>query len=88
MSHAQIASNVPILERLLDDVMDCVDLGNPRSRAIAIEANQRYIEYLDELRDVILSTCLDESVTIKIDGKSIRFETVNKLANFLAETME
>jgi len=55
-----------------------------REIAIAIEANQAYIEYLDWLKDHIT---FDESVTIEIDKTQIKFQNMDELSDFLVERM-
>ncbi len=82
MSHAPQISN-PSLENLLNNVLKNTDIENPRSRAISIEAYQRYIEFLTEAADTPVS--FDTSVTIKVDGKTIRFPNEQSMADFLME---
>lgn len=82
MSHAPQISN-PSLENLLNNVLKNTDIENPRSRAISIEAYQRYIEFLTEAADTQVS--FDTSVTIKVDGKTIRFPNEQSMADFLME---
>lgn len=82
MSHAPQISN-PLLENLLNNVLKNTDIENPRSRAISIEAYQRYIEFLTEAADTPVS--FDTSVTIKVDGKTIRFPNEQSMADFLME---
>jgi hypothetical protein len=60
------------------------DIENPRSRAISIEAYQRYIEFLTEAADNT-PVSFDTSVTIKVDGKTIRFPNEQSMADFLME---
>lgn len=83
MSHAPQISN-PSLENLLNNVLKNTDIENPRSRAISIEAYQRYIEFLTEAADNT-PVSFDTSVTIKVDGKTIRFPNEQSMADFLME---
>lgn len=82
MSRVPQISN-PSLENLLNNVLKNTDIENPRSRAISIEAYQRYIEFLTEAADTPVS--FDTSVTIKVDGKTIRFPNEQSMADFLME---
>lgn len=54
--------------------------------AVALEANQLYIEYLDGLK--YLTTDQNSSVTVKVDEKTIRFKNVEGLADWLSESMQ
>lgn len=83
MSHAPQISN-PSLENLLNNVLKNTDIENPRSHAISIEAYQRYIEFLTEAADNT-PVSFDTSVTIKVDGKTIRFPNEQSMADFLME---
>ncbi len=71
------------LENLLNNVARATDLDDPRSRAVLIEAYQRYTEYLDEVKDIPVRW--DTSVTIKVGGKTLRFPNMEVMADFLAE---
>lgn len=82
MSHVQKTSS-PSLENLLSNVLENTDVEDSRSRAVAVEAHQRYIEYLQEVIDTPVS--FDTSVTIKVDGKTIRFKNEKAMADFLME---
>lgn len=82
MSRAQNTSS-PSLENLLSNVVKNTDLINPRSKAITLEAYQRYIEYLDEILENPPS--FDESVIVKVEGKAIKFPNSEALAEFLME---
>ena len=73
----------PSLENLLNNVLENTDIDNPRSRAMSIEAYQRYIEFVEEAMDAPVS--FDASVTIKIDGKTFRFPNEQTMADFLME---
>lgn len=73
----------PPLESLLNNVLRHTDIENPRSRAISIEAYQRYIEFLEEAQDTPVS--FDTGVTIKMDGITMRFPDDKAMADFLME---
>lgn len=83
MSHAPITSSDPTLESLLNEVVKNTNLNDPRSRAMTIEAYQRYGEYLDELKDTPVKW--DTSVTIRINSKTLRFPNMQAMADFLME---
>lgn len=59
--------------------------ADPRLLALAVEANQRYIEYLEEVQAM---PRFDPSVTVKVDGSTIRFENDQQFAEWLAGRME
>lgn len=71
------------LENLLNEVVRNINIDDPRSRAIAIEAYQRYVEYLDEVKDTPM--VWDTGVTIRICGKTFRFPNEQAMADFLME---
>jgi len=56
-----------------------------RALAIAIECNQRYIEYLDDLLD---SVHVSGDITVSVDGKKIKFQNANSMAAWITEVME
>lgn len=82
MSHAPNTSS-QFLENLLSNVLKNTDVNSPRSRAVSIEAYQRYIEYLEDAIDAPAS--FDTSVTIRAHGKTIKFPNEKAMADFLAE---
>jgi hypothetical protein len=57
-----------------------------RTLALAVECNQRYLEYLDGLLDNINS--IDFSVTVQTDGKRIKFKNIDAMAEWMAEVMQ
>ena len=57
-----------------------------RDLALAIELNQQYVDILSEMEDMPMST--DESVTVEVNEKPIRFTDIDKLADWLAEVMD
>lgn len=73
----------PSLESLLNNVLKNMDIDNPRSRAVSIEAYQRYIEFLEDAMDTPAS--FDTSVTIKVHGKTLKFPNEQAMADFLEE---
>lgn len=56
-----------------------------REIAIAIEARQAYIDYLDLLKDNAPPE--DYGVTIEVDGTRIRFEDDDSFENWLADVL-
>lgn len=56
--------------------------GDSRSLAVAIEAQQRWIEYLELLESLPLDT--DASLTVRVDGKTIRFNSSEEMAKWIA----
>lgn len=54
------------------------------SLAIIVEDYQRYIEYLDELEIAPLGK-IDTGITVKVDGKQVRFENQADFENWLVE---
>jgi predicted RNA-binding protein Jag len=56
-----------------------------RALAIAVECNQRYIEYLDDLLDTIH---VNSNVTVYVDGKKIKFQNADSMAAWIAEVMK
>jgi len=82
MSHVQNTSNLS-LESLLNEVIKRTDVSSPRSKAITVEAYQRYAEYIDEILENPLS--FDSSVIVKVNGRTIKFPNPTALAEFLAE---
>jgi hypothetical protein len=61
------------------------DGASSRDVAIAIEAQQAYIEYLDWIKDNIPPQ--DGTVTIEVDGTRIVFKNEDDFSNWLAEQM-
>jgi sulfur carrier protein ThiS len=59
------------------------ETGKPDKRvlAIAAEANQRYIEYLDEL-ETTAKPCPAE-VVVEVDGETIKFQNIQDVATWL-----
>jgi hypothetical protein len=54
--------------------------------AVALEANQLYVEYLDELKD--RDPAFETSITVKVDNQNIRFNDDDGFAKWLAENMQ
>jgi len=82
---------MPNIEELLKELntltYSAIDEKNadPRLIGVAIEANQRYIEHLE---DVQLLPLPDRSVTVKVDGTTIRFDGDRQFAEWLSGRME
>jgi hypothetical protein len=56
--------------------------ADDRTRAQAIEANQRMMEYMDDLADDLPP--LDKSVTVRCNGVTMRFADTDKMAAWLS----
>jgi hypothetical protein len=71
-----------IIGAINDTVRRMLDAGKPDPLvlAVAIEANQQYYEYLDELIDGV-ETCA--SVTVQVDGRTIRFPDIESVAQWI-----
>jgi cell division ATPase FtsA len=57
-----------------------------RALALSVECNQLYLEYLDGLLDNIND--IDISVTVQVDGKTIKFQNADAMAAWMAEVMQ
>lgn len=84
---------MPNIDELLREATEAtfaaIDRGeaDPRLIGLAIEANQRYIEYLDDLQ--INFPKIDPGMTIILDKETkIRFETQDQCAEWLAGRMD
>lgn len=75
----------PIDEQVNQIVSAVYDGASSRDVAIAIEAQQAYIEYLDWIKDNIPPQ--DGTVTIEVDGTRIVFKNEDDFSNWLAEQM-
>lgn len=75
----------PIDEQVRQITSAVYDGAGDRDIAIAIEANQSYIDYLEFLGDNLPKIGL--SVTVEIDGTRIRFKNDEDFANWLSEKM-
>lgn len=66
-------------------VQNMVESGKTDKRviAIAVEMNQLYLEYLDELADLDLP--LVNGVTVDLDGQAVRFRDIQSFSAWLAE---
>jgi hypothetical protein len=78
----------PIDEQAKQIVSDTLLRGSngeasSREIAIALEANQSYIDYLDWLKDNMPP--IDESVTIDVEGTRIKFQNADDFSDWLAE---
>ena len=72
------------VNQITADTLRRVSDGQADSRelAVALEANQRYIEYIDWLKDNISA---GTSVTVLVDEQAVKFDDTNALAEWLAE---
>ena len=67
----------------LVEAMNDTGKPDPRVLAVAREANQRYMEYLDALLDNI---CISTAVTVRVDGQTIQFENIEQVAQWITST--
>lgn len=77
-------SPIPIDEQVREIVAAVSEGASSRDIAIAVEANQEYIDYLDHLKDTL---SVDESVIIQVNGTRIKFKNDDDLANWIVEQM-
>jgi hypothetical protein len=56
-----------------------------RGAAMAIEINQRYMEYLDSL--ISGAPKFESDITVQVDGESVKFGSMEAMVNWLAEYM-
>ena len=56
------------------------DEPTEKNLALAVDAAQRYLEYLDELE---LNATVDESVTVKVEGHTIKFKNAEDMAAWI-----
>lgn len=54
--------------------------------AVAVESNQIYLEYLDSLLDADI--IFDTSVTVKVDGVTIKFNSVEEMAAWITSNKQ
>ena len=59
------------------------DGADPKTIAMAVEANQLYYEYLDWLKDYEWE--LDGSITVEVNGTRVKFENTDTFSSWLAE---
>ena len=72
------------VKQIVDGVLQS-ERPSSREIAVVLEANQRYIDYLDWLKDNIPPQ--DGSVTIEVDGTRIKFQNAEIFASWLAERL-
>lgn len=63
---------------------DAIDTGCPKIIDIAVEAVQRWIEYLDELE--LSDFRIDTEVTVQTKGKTIKFPGIDEVAEWITST--
>lgn len=86
MSHAPHTSSPISLDKdIWNFVFSVVANPTPRGLDMAIELLQRYIDYLDELIVESIPAFQPTGVTIKADGTTIKFESIESVANWLTE---
>lgn len=78
---------IPIDVQVKQIVNNVLQNESPSSReiAVALEANQRYIDYLDWLKDNIPPQ--DESIVIEVNGMRIKFQNTDDFSNWLSEQL-
>ena len=74
----------PIDEQVREITSAVYSGSSSREIAVAIEAEQAYIDYLDWLKD---NLSVDTSVTIEVDGTRIKFKNDDDFADWLSERM-
>lgn len=52
-----------------------------RTLAVVVEANQQYVDYLDELLDGRQAVCT--AVTVKVNGTTIKFKNAEDMAAWI-----
>lgn len=75
----QITAN--ILRRIYEGT------ASKREISIAIEANQRYAEYLEFLKSQEAFMHSDPSILIEVKGTKVKFRNENDFANWLGEQL-
>lgn len=62
-----------------------VDTGkpDPKAVAVALEANQRWIEHLDELLDNLPEIKPETAVVVKVNGTTIKFKNAEDMAAWI-----
>lgn len=62
---------------------------NPQQLAMTIEANQRFIEYLEEVKQDVAFRAHDTSVTVRIDDEAtVKFGNDQSFADWLSGRMD
>lgn len=84
-SQTQNAAIDKQVRQITDDTFSRASEGLVTNReiAVAVEANQAYIDYLDWLKDNIQP--IDLSVTVEVNKTQIKFKNVDDFSNWLAE---
>lgn len=72
-----IESNV----REINKTVSGIENPSQKILAIAIEANQRFIEYLEELETSPLNICA--GVTVKAEEKTIKFLSIEEIVEWI-----
>lgn len=72
-------------DEIADRAIQILQEGKFNGRIIAevIELNQRSIDIYDEIIEICDNGQLDESVTVGIEGKKIKFKDIDQVAEFL-----
>jgi hypothetical protein len=84
ISHAPASIDGLLRQANTDALKNGVD---ERTLALALEANQRMIEYADELIESLQEETPNPqstSVLLKTNGKGIKFKNIDDAANFIA----
>lgn len=63
------------------------DTGKPDKRvlAVAVEINQRYLEYLEELES--MPSLVHVGVDVEINGQIIHFDSLDDFSSWVAESL-
>lgn len=68
-------------------VSEMCDTGKPDKRvlAVAVEINQKYLEYLEELENAVLP--VHSGIDVELDGQIVHFRSFDAFSNWLAEQL-
>jgi hypothetical protein len=71
------------VKRINQIVGEMTDTGkpDPQAVAVALESNQRWIEYLDDLELTV--TVPKTAVVVKVNGTTIKFNSVEEMAAWI-----
>jgi predicted RNA-binding protein Jag len=70
-----------IQQQVASIVQQAMQNGDKKSLALAVDAAQRYYEYLDELE--ISPLDIDTNISVQVEGKTIRFQNVEEIASWI-----
>ena len=88
MSHVPPTSNPisrPLDRQVHEFTQEVLANPSPKGLAMAIEANQRLAEYLDDLKNVDLPA---NKILVKVDGETIHFDNEKDFSDWLSEHIQ